>query len=64
MSEDFNIRSKVYWKSMGWGLFLRLFSAIMAFIFILQMNLGQSIFLPHLNYTWTPVEKKERSQYK
>lgn len=54
MSEDFNIKSKVYWKRMGWGLFLGLISAMMAFIFILLMNLGQNIFLPHLNYTWTP----------
>jgi len=54
MSEDFNLRSKVYWKRMGWGLFLGLISAIGTFIFIMLMNLGQSIFVPDLNHNWTP----------
>jgi H+/Cl- antiporter ClcA len=53
MSDDFNLKSRVYWKRMGWGLFLGLISAIGAFIFIMLMNLGQSIFLPHLTDNWT-----------
>jgi H+/Cl- antiporter ClcA len=54
MSEDFNLRSRDYWERMGWGLILGLFSAIGAFIFILIMNLGQSIFLPGLTMKWIP----------
>lgn len=53
MPEDFNLRSKTYWKRLGWGLFLGLFSAIGAFIFIFIMNLGQSLVLPGLT-NWTP----------
>ena len=49
MSDDFDLKSKVYWKRMGWGLFLGLISAISAFIFILLMDLGQGIFIPHLS---------------
>jgi chloride channel protein, CIC family len=54
MSDDFNLRSRSYWKRMGWGLFLGLISAIGAFIFILLMNLGQSIFQGNLVHNWTP----------
>ena len=54
MSEDFNLKSRTYWKRMGWGLFLGLISAIGAFIFIILMNLGQSIFLGNLAHNWTP----------
>jgi chloride channel protein, CIC family len=54
MSEDFNLRSKEYWKKMGWGLFVGLIGAISALIFILIMNLGQSLFLPYMTYNWTP----------
>lgn len=53
MSDDFNLKSRIFWKRMGWGLFLGLISAISAFIFIMVMNLGQSIFLPHLTDNWT-----------
>jgi H+/Cl- antiporter ClcA len=54
MSDNFNLRSRSYWKRMGWGLFLGLISAIGAFIFIMLMNLGQSIFLGNLAHNWTP----------
>jgi chloride channel protein, CIC family len=54
MSDEFNLRSRVYWKKMGWGLFLGLIGAISALIFIILMSLGQSIFLPYLKYTWAP----------
>ena len=53
MSDEFNLRSRAYWERMGWGLFLGLISAIGAFIFILLMNLGQSLLLPNLN-DWIP----------
>jgi len=53
MSEDFNLRSRAYWKKMGYGLVLGLLSAIGAFIFIALMNLGQSMVLPPLT-NWTP----------
>jgi chloride channel protein, CIC family len=54
MSDDFNLKSRAYWKRMGWGLFLGLISAIGAFIFIMLMNLGQSIVLGNLAQNWTP----------
>lgn len=55
MNDDFNLKSRIYWKRMGWGLFLGLISAISAFIFILLMNLGQSIFIPSLGHNLTPL---------
>lgn len=53
MPEDFNLRSKTYWTKMGWGLFLGFISAVGAFIFIIVVNMGQNIFLPHLAHNWT-----------
>ena len=53
MSTDLNLRSREYWKRMGWGLSLGLLSAIGAFIFIFLMTLGQSLILPNLT-NWTP----------
>ncbi len=57
MSDDFNLRSKDYWKRLGWGLFLGLISAAAAFMFILLMNLGQSIFIPDLTKNWRPFSE-------
>ncbi len=55
MSDDFNLRSRKYWERLGWGLFLGLLSAVIAFIFILLMNLGQGLFTPHLTVkSWMP----------
>ena len=54
MSDDFNLRSRDYWKRMGWGLFLGFISAIGAFAFIAIMNFGQGLFLPNLTDNWTP----------
>lgn len=54
MSEDFNLRSREYWSRMGWGLLLGFVSAIGAFIFIMLMNLGQNLFIPHLTVNWVP----------
>ena len=53
MPEDFNLRSKDYWKRLSWGLILGLFSAIGAYIFIFIMNIGQKLLLPNLT-NWTP----------
>ena len=54
MSEDFNLRSKDYWKRMGWGLFLGLISAIGAFIFIILMNMGQNLVFSNITDNWIP----------
>jgi chloride channel protein, CIC family len=54
MSDDFNLRSRAYWERLCWGLFLGLISAVGAFIFIMLMNLGQSIFVGKLAHNWTP----------
>ncbi len=54
MSEDLNLRSKLFWNKMFWGLLLGLLSAMGAFLFIILMNLGQSILLPGLT-NWTPL---------
>lgn len=54
ISDDFNLRSKKYWKKMGWGLFLGLIGGLSAFIFIMVVNLGQSLFIPHILLSWTP----------
>jgi H+/Cl- antiporter ClcA len=54
MTDDFNLRSRVYWKRLAWGLFLGLISAIGAFIFIIIMNWGQSLIFPNLAQNWTP----------
>lgn len=53
MPAELNLRSRDYWKRLGWGLLIGLFSAIGAYIFIFLMNWGQSLFLPNLT-NWTP----------
>jgi len=53
MPAELNLRSRDYWKRLGWGLVIGLFSAIGAYIFIFIMNWGQSLFLPSLT-NWTP----------
>ncbi len=54
MSEDFNLRSRDYWKRMAWGLFLGLISAIGAFIFIIIMNMGQNLVFSNITDNWIP----------
>ncbi|MGF7118584.1 chloride channel protein [Methanobacterium oryzae] len=54
MSDDFNLRSRDYWKGLAWGLFLGLLSAIGAFAFVALMNFGQGLFLPNLTDNWSP----------
>jgi H+/Cl- antiporter ClcA len=53
MSDDFNLKSRLYWKRMAWGLFLGFSSAVSAFIFILIMDWGQGIFFSNLSKNWT-----------
>ena len=47
MSEDFNLRSSVYWRRLGWGLFVGLICGIGAFIFLALMNLGINLVWPN-----------------
>lgn len=54
MVDDFNLKSRVYWKRMGWGLLLGFISAIGAFIFIMLMDLGQGLFIAKIPLNWTP----------
>lgn len=54
MYDDFNLRSRVYWERMGWGLLVGLIGAISALIFIILMDLGQSVLFPYISYTWAP----------
>ena len=54
ISDNFNLRSREYWQKMGWGLFLGLIGGLSAFIFIMLMNLGQSLFIPYITPNWTP----------
>jgi H+/Cl- antiporter ClcA len=53
MSEDFNLRSPVYWRRLGWGLLSGLLSAIGAFLFIGLMNLGIGLVWPNPP-SWEP----------
>ncbi|MFN2190576.1 MAG: chloride channel protein [Candidatus Promineifilaceae bacterium] len=51
--EDFNLRSSVYWRRMGWGLLTALLSALGAFIFLGLMNLGLAVVWPNPP-SWEP----------
>jgi H+/Cl- antiporter ClcA len=53
MTAELNLRSREYWKRLGWGLLVGLLSAIGAYIFIFIMNWGQRLVLPSLT-NWTP----------
>ncbi len=46
MSEDFNLKSRGYWRRLGWGVLVGLLSAVGAFIFIGLMNLSISLVWP------------------
>jgi H+/Cl- antiporter ClcA len=46
MSQEFSLKSKHYWQSLGWGLLTGLISAIGAFIFLGLMNLGLALIWP------------------
>jgi H+/Cl- antiporter ClcA len=54
ITDNFNLRSKYYWKKMGLGLLLGLIGGFSALIFVVLMNLGQSLFIPHITQNWTP----------
>ncbi|MGW8226867.1 MAG: chloride channel protein [Anaerolineales bacterium] len=53
MSENFNIRSREFWKRLGWGVLVGLLSAMGAFIFIGLMNLGINLVWPNPP-SWEP----------
>lgn len=53
MSDDFNLRSKVYWRRLGWGVLVGLLSAIGAFIFIKLVDLGTALIWPNPP-SWEP----------
>jgi H+/Cl- antiporter ClcA len=46
VSEEFNLRSREYWRRLAWGVFSGLLSAVGAFIFIGLMNLGIDLVWP------------------
>jgi H+/Cl- antiporter ClcA len=52
LSDEFNLKSRTYWKKMAWGLFLGFMGAVAALIFILLMDLGQSFYIPYTTNTW------------
>lgn len=53
MSENFDLRSKSYLKSLGWGLVVGLISAAGAFIFLALMNFGLDLIWPNPP-SWEP----------
>lgn len=53
MSDDFNLRSKVYWRRLGWAVFLGLLSAIGAFIFVGLVDQVTSLVWPNPP-SWEP----------
>lgn len=46
MAEEFNLRSKAYWRRLGWGVLIGLLGAIGAFIFVVLMNWGIGLVWP------------------
>jgi H+/Cl- antiporter ClcA len=52
LSDEFNLKSRTYWKKMAWGLSLGFMGAVAALIFILLMDLGQSFYIPYTTNTW------------
>ena len=53
MQEEFSLRSKSYWRRLGWGVLSGLLSAIGAFMFIGLMNLGIGLVWPNPP-SWEP----------
>lgn len=53
MSEEFNLRSKVFWQRLGWGALVGLLSAIGAFIFIGLMDFVTDLVWPNPP-SWEP----------
>ena len=45
--EDFSLRSRAYWRRLGWGVLVGLLSAVGAFIFIGLMNFGIGLVWPN-----------------
>ena len=46
MADGFDLRSKAYWRRLGWGVLVGLLSAIGAFVFVALMNWGIDMVWP------------------
>lgn len=53
MTDEFNLRSKIYWRRLGWGVLIGFLSAIGAFIFVGLMDFGMGIVWPNPP-SWEP----------
>ncbi len=53
MADDFNLRSKIYWRRLGWGVLVGLISTIGAFIFIGLVDFGTDLIWPNPP-SWQP----------
>ncbi len=53
MSEEFDLRSSIYWRRIGLGLVAGVLSALGAFAFMGLMRLGQAVVIPDLS-SWAP----------
>lgn len=53
MSEEFNLRSRAYWRQLGWGVLVGLLSGIGAFLFIGLMDLLMGVIWP-VTPGWEP----------
>ena len=48
MPEDFDLRSREYWRRFGWGLLVGLLSALGTLLFVVVMNRGISLVWPEV----------------
>jgi hypothetical protein len=48
LPEDFDLRSRGYWRRFGWGLLVGLLSALGTLLFVVVMNLGISPVWPEV----------------
>jgi H+/Cl- antiporter ClcA len=48
MPEDFDLRSRGYWRRFRWGLLVGLLSALGTLLFVVVMNLGISLVWPEV----------------
>jgi hypothetical protein len=48
LPEDFDLRSRGYWRRFGWGLLAGLLSALGTLLFVVVMNLGISLVWPEV----------------
>jgi hypothetical protein len=48
LPEDFDLRSRGYWRRFGWGLLVGLLSALGTLLFVVVMKLGISLVWPEV----------------